>query len=126
MRRQVVAIITVLTTSMLAGAAMSASPAFAGGDAEAFCSTLSEIGGVDPVAEAATSGTGAADLVKPVKKFARAAPTKGLRSSLKNIAKRFKRIEDTEDINDLSAKDIKKLNKAMTKLSIYVAANCQT
>jgi hypothetical protein len=124
MRREAIAIMAVFITCMLAGAAMGASPAFAEGDAQAFCSTLSEVGGLDPVAEAATSGDGAADLVKPLKKLVRAAPDKRLRSSLNTLVKVFKRIGDTEDIADLSAKDIKKLNKAMTRLSIFVAANC--
>lgn len=103
---------------------MSHASAFVGGDKKAFCRTLSEFGGSAPFAEAATSGKDAAELKGPLKKLAKAAPSKSLKSALKTLAKLFNRIGRGEEIEDLGTKDIAKLNKAMTKFSVFVARNC--
>ncbi|MFI5045987.1 MAG: hypothetical protein ACHQIG_02900 [Acidimicrobiia bacterium] len=104
-------------------AAVNVSAALATGTTK-FCNAVGT--GAASLAQASSSGAGAAGGASYLRKLEKLAPTQSLKSSLKTAAGLYGRLHSGEKISDLGTKNVAKLNKALTKFSAYIGSNCET
>ena len=124
MPRPITFLLATLVGAGLTGGLASPTSASTASSTKQFCSDVSKDGGTATFAQAATTGDGAAALAASLQALNADAPSKRVKSTVETLAKYLKPIGQGEKISDLGAKNVAKLNSAISSLSAYVAKSC--